>query len=317
VTDTSLPAATLSGSRIKLRQLALVDAVAATRNLRRAAQSLNLTQPAASRLLQELETMLRVQLFERSRRGMAPTRYGEAVLRHARRVLADLGALQSEIDGVRHGETGRLRIGVLGSTAAMLLPPAIARLKADHPRAIVEIHEAGHDALVAGLRSGALDLVIARTLSDTSDPDLAFQLLFEERFVVVSGTQRRPARRAVGLDQLVDEPWILPPRHVPARQRLDAAFLAAAGRTPTDIIECAVAALNQTLLQTRPMLALMPDRLAAEYARHRLVHRVPVTLPDIRGPVALVMLADRPPLPLVARFLDCLRAGVPPASGGG
>lgn len=315
--DSEVPLA----ARVKLRQLALATAIGETRNLRLAAQRLGTTQPAATRLLQDLEWALGTKLFERSPRGMSPTAEGAAALAHMTRALNDIDAIRAELDALGAGASGRVRVGVLGSIATLILPRSISRLKAGSPHTTVEITEGTHDVLVAGLRSGELDAVLGRTLTDVRAADLRFELLLEERFAVVTGVGQRGLRSRRGLATLVDAPWILPPQGVPARQRLDAAFLAAAGRVPRDVIESASILVNQQLLDEGGRYALMPEHVAAHYARRGLVARVACDLPDIYGPLALVTLRERRLLPAAAGFLDGLRQVVAelrlPASSAG
>lgn len=291
--------------RLRLRQLALVATLSETLNLRRAASRLSMTQPAASKLLQEIEATLGVQLFERSRTGTSPTVYGNAVAMRARRLFSDLEALRDDIDSIRHGSAGRVRVGVLGSTATVLLTRGLALFKRSHPNARLELREGPHDVLMSELRAGELDVIFGRAL--TTADDLVFELVFEERFVVVAGPQRNFPARTLGLERLVDEPWILPPAGVIARQRLDSAFLAAAGRTPRNVIESASILVNQTLLQETAMLALMPLQVAAYYAQRGLVRRVPAKLPEILGTVAMLTLRDRPALAQVQAFVASIR----------
>lgn len=294
-------------ARVKMRQLALATAIGETRNLRLAAQRLGTTQPAATRLLQDLEWALGARLFERSPRGMTPTAEGAAALAHMARALNDIDAIRTELDALGAGASGRVRVGVLGSIATLILPRSISRLKALAPHTTVEITEGTHDVLVAGLRLGELDAVLGRTLTDVRAADLRFELLLEERFAVVTGVGQRGWRSRRSLATLVDAPWILPPQGVPARQRLDAAFLAAAGRVPRDVIESASLLVNQQLLDEGGRFALMPEHVATHYARRGLVAPVACDLPDIHGPLALVTLSERRLLPAAASFLDGLR----------
>ena len=86
-------------ARLKTRQLLLLVALAEEGNIHRAAQVLNMTQPAASKLLKDLEDVLEVSLFDRLPRGMRPTWYGETMIRHARVALASLNQAHDELDG--------------------------------------------------------------------------------------------------------------------------------------------------------------------------------------------------------------------------
>ena len=99
--------------RLKTRQLMLLAAMEEEGNVRRAADSLGITQPAASRLLKELEDMLGVSLFDRTPHGMLATMYGEVMIRHARMVLSNLSHAHDEISALRAGLTGQDRKSVV------------------------------------------------------------------------------------------------------------------------------------------------------------------------------------------------------------
>ena len=90
-------------ARLKTRQLLLLVALAEEGNIHRASQVLNMTQPAASKLLKDLEDVLEVPLFDRLPRGMRPTWYGETMIRHARVVLASLNQAHEELTALKAG----------------------------------------------------------------------------------------------------------------------------------------------------------------------------------------------------------------------
>ncbi|MGT2432699.1 LysR family transcriptional regulator [Cupriavidus basilensis] len=92
--------------KISSRQIALINALAEHRNLRRAAAAMHTTQPAASLLLQQLEERLGVQLFERLPRGMEPTLYGEVLIRFAQGVTHEFGHAEAEIAELGRGAVG-------------------------------------------------------------------------------------------------------------------------------------------------------------------------------------------------------------------
>ncbi len=98
-------------------------------NVRRAADVLGMTQPAASRLLKELEDVLDVRLFDRTPHGMHATLYGEVMIRHARMVLSNLSQAHDEISALRSGLAGQVQIGTIATAAATMVPLAIARVK--------------------------------------------------------------------------------------------------------------------------------------------------------------------------------------------
>ena len=124
----------LSGlHRVSIRQLRLVTAIAEGGSMVRAAEAVGLTQPAVTKAVRDLERDLGVELFERGNRGVTPTIYGEALVRHAHRVLAQLVHAAEEIDDLAHGAGGRVAVGTLLAASAWLLPKAIARLGPNDP----------------------------------------------------------------------------------------------------------------------------------------------------------------------------------------
>ena len=120
-------------ARLKTRQLLLLVALAEEGNIHRAAQVLSMTQPAASKLLKDLEDVLEVPLFERLPRGMRPTWYGETMIRYARMALANLNQAHDELVALKTGHFGQVGIGAITSPALSLLPAAIALVKQEHP----------------------------------------------------------------------------------------------------------------------------------------------------------------------------------------
>jgi DNA-binding transcriptional LysR family regulator len=293
--------------RLKLRQLLLLRALHDSGNLRRSAAALNLTQPAATRMLQELEGTLGVKLFERSPRGMAPTPYGEAMIRHAGAVLADLDSAREEISALAEGSHGRVAVGTLMSTASLLLPRAIARVKARSPRLQVTVQEGTHDHLLEALLKGDLDLMLGRLLPGTAQDAVLIEILYREEFRVVCGAANPLARRRPKLGELVDRPWILPPVHVPLRQRLEGLFLAQAGRRPADLVESTSVLTNLTLLRESDALGVLPAETARHYAKLGLLVELPVSLKGILGPVALVTRRNHARAPAAETLLVALR----------
>jgi molybdenum-dependent DNA-binding transcriptional regulator ModE len=109
-------------ARIKTQHLLLVASLAEYRSVQRAAQALNMTQPAASKLLHQLETILGVPLFIRHPRGVVPTEFGEILVRHARVALAELRHAHDSLEALRTGLAGHIKIGTEATSATGLVP---------------------------------------------------------------------------------------------------------------------------------------------------------------------------------------------------
>lgn len=171
--------------RIKFRHLDAFSAIARARSFKVAAEQLNLTQPAISKTLKELEEILGVVVMERSRSGVALTSEGEVFLHFAEQSTAALRHGLRSIQSASNA-AGVLKVGALPSVASALLPDAVLRFTAESPDTLVEIHEGPHHDLTARLRSGGLDLVVGRLGKPDTMVGLSFQQLYSEEVVVVA-----------------------------------------------------------------------------------------------------------------------------------
>lgn len=179
--------------RIKFRHLDAFSAIARARSFKIAAEQLNLTQPAISKTLKELEDILGVVVMERSRSGVSLTPQGEIFLQFAEQSTAALRHGMRSIQGTDH-IAGELRLGALPSVASSLLPEAVLTFMAQSPNTLVEIHEGPHLDLTSRLRSGGLDLVVGRLGRPDTMVGLSFQQLYTENVVVVANPKSAALR---------------------------------------------------------------------------------------------------------------------------
>src|SRR5262245_45579476 len=119
-------------TRLKMRQVRLLVALDEHRNMHRAAASISVTQPAATRLLGDLEKLLGLRLFERTARGITPNAYGESMVRHARVILSALDHSRDELNALLMGTAGKIVVGGLLVAAPVLVPRAVAKFKKRH-----------------------------------------------------------------------------------------------------------------------------------------------------------------------------------------
>ena len=281
-------------SRLKLRQILLLVALDEQRNMHRAAASVAMSQPAATRLLGDMERLLGFRLFERSARGVAPNAYGESLIRHARMMLAALDHARDEINALSEGTTGKISMGVLMGAAPARVPRAVARFKAQHPNHTVLIREGTTAGLTAALRRGELDLIIGRASSDVASEGLKFEAFYSEPMRVVARVGHPLAgRRTLKLSQLADEAWILPTPEAAYRRRLEGAFKQAGVEPPRRVVESVSILANSVLLQETDMLGVMPRDVAQQYRGLGMLAILPVTLPPPSGPVGVITLLGR------------------------
>jgi DNA-binding transcriptional LysR family regulator len=281
-------------SRLKMRQILLLVALDEQRNMHRAAASLSMTQPAATRLLGDLERLLGLRLFERSARGIAPNSYGESLIRHARIVLSTLDHSRAEINALLEGTTGKIVLGALLVAAPVLVPRGVARFKERHPRHTVLIREGTGASLLQALHHGEVDMVVGRAWSDVASDALRFEAFYAEPMRVVSRVGHPLARRrGLRLAHLAQWPWILPTPEAAYRKRLEGAFREEGVEPPLCIVESMSILTNTMLVKETDMLGVMPRDVAELYAGIGLVRIMPVKLPAPSGPVGVITAAGR------------------------
>ena len=152
--------------RLKSIHLRLVLQVALTGKLQAAAEEIALSQPAASRMLAEIEKLVGAALFTRHAKGMVPTPIGEAVVRHARQILQDLDKLDMDVAQIASGRAGSVRIGTVTGPAVGLVVPVVRAMRAQAPEVEFNIEVAPSTTLMRGLDEGIFDFVVARLAQD-------------------------------------------------------------------------------------------------------------------------------------------------------
>lgn len=305
-------------NRLKLRQLALLAELESAGSLHRAAGRLGMSQPAATRLIQELEDLMGASLFERTSRGMAPTAMGHMLMRHASLFLAGLDQVHEEAVALRTGNAGVLRVGFFPGTPPKLVGCAITRLKTETPLMDVHVVEGPNEALLTALREGGLDLVVGRSPAAGESQGLAFESLLQESFSVVCGAGNpQPPATPADLAELIHSPWILPVRSAPLRAGLEALFLGQCGRQPANLVESTSLPLNVALMTAGPYLAVMQSSLAREHAARAELRILIDRLPDLAGLMGIFTLSGQAPTSQALRMIDSLRitsAGLAPSA---
>jgi len=212
-------------TRLKLKQLRLLVAVAGRGSILHAARDMNLSQPAATKMIKDLETDFEVQLFTRTNRGVVPTIFGDSLIRHGKLVFAQIAHAAQELDDLAEGNAGRVVVGTLLAASARLLPLAIAGVLKERPNLVIKVVEGTNEVLMPGLRAGELDLVVGRLPTHRHRSDLGQMQLYDEEIVAcVRAGHPLAERKGVGLKDMVDFDWILPPAETTLRRQLDQHF---------------------------------------------------------------------------------------------
>ncbi|WP_336762314.1 LysR family transcriptional regulator [Asaia sp. VD9] len=280
--------------RLKFRQLLLLRQISREPALNRAARSLNLSQPTASKLLQDMETDLEAQLFERHAHGLTPTRSGLVAIRHAEQILADLGRLRHDLQAVGRGLSGTVTIGTIGAPLHEIITPVLVSLAETEPELCVTLHVGTSDDLMNMLHAGRIDLAIGRAIEGIGSDLLLVEELASEQLLIVAGAQNPINERIPKtLHDLRDARWIIHTRPSPMRQAIETAFTLARLPLPSFPIELSSVTATIDLLSQSDMLAVVPRSIYKLFARSGILRELPVSLPDIMGSYSLIRLRNR------------------------
>lgn len=267
-------------TRLKTRQLLLLVALDEEGNIHRAADALSMSQPAASKLLRELEEMLDAPLFERMPRGMRPTLYGEVMIRHARSVVGSLDQAREEVLALKSGQLGRVAVGTITSPAVSLLPAAIAQVKQHHPGLSVSVEIDSSNVLLESLAQDKLDLVIGRLSVERDKLHLRYEPLAEEQALAVARSGHPLlAAQSLTLADVVDASWVVPPAQSVLRHRFELMFQRQSLAPPSNVVESAELLFVTSLLSQSDMLAVLAAEVAHYYAAHGLLSILPLDMP--------------------------------------
>ncbi len=252
-------------SRLRLRQLRLLTAIADEGTVLRGSQLLNIAQPAATKSIKELEDALGVQLFDRSSRGVTPTNFGRVMIKHAKLILTQLRHAGEELESLEQGLTGRVHVGTLLAASTSLLPRALARLHERRPGIAVSIVEGTIDRLMPGLRTGDIDVVLGRLPEYREREGLKQEVLYLDTVSIVVRVGHPLAQReTLTLADLVEQAWVMPPPQTSLRRQIDHAFRHEGLEPPHDVIESVSILTNHALLKGTDMLAAMPNQVAVD-----------------------------------------------------
>jgi len=297
------------GRRLKMRDLQLLEAVVRWGSIAKAATHLNLTQPAASKAIGQLERALGVRLLDRSTRGVEPTVYGRVLLNRGAAIFDELRRGVTEIDFLTDPTAGELRIGGTASIVAGFLPAVLDRLCRRYPKMVFHVTEAEFRILQErDLGDRKVDLIIGPLPSTFTNDVADVEILFQESLCVVTGIKNKWARRRnIELAELIDEPWVLPPPVSPGDSLVVDTFHSSGLEVPRMSVVSFSVQMRNAMLGTGRFLGMQSDSMLRFGAKRLGIVTLPVQL---RGPlrkVGIVTLKNRMITPVAKRFIECAR----------
>ena len=293
---------------MNLRQLEYFLAAAKQRSLGRAAETSNISQPAISKAIRELERELGVSLLNRLPRGVETTHYGEILELRATSILRALARAEDELKAIKAGETGTISVGVGSSMRLNLLPDAILRLKSRHPKVEFRVISKLQDGLIEDVQKGNIEIAICELSISESNPTTTEIPLYAD-------SMRAAVRREHDLlkkpnlkpADCLEYDWILPPSKHLQRDRLDSLFLNLGLPRLNPAVESESTLFAMSLLKRCDMISWHPKSVIEEFSDQ--VALLPVSEFELPRKVGIVHMADMQFTTATRMLVDELQTG--------
>jgi len=289
--------------RVHLESLEWFVALAEIEHVTEAAAELGVSQPALSRALARFEADVGTPLFDRVNRRLRLNPYGQIMLEHARRSIAEMQSAVERIDALRNPDTGRVRLAFLHSLASWYVPEQLRRFRESAPRIAFELFQGPAHEITQRVLSGHADIAITSPRPDVSG--LVWHRLYEERLcLAVPRGHRLAARARVRLSAAADEPFVALGIQAGLRHLTDELW-AEDDIDPDIVFEAIEIPTIEGLVGAGFGVAVVPVPRNGDDSK--VVH-IPLTNAGAKREVGLVWDRHRPPAPPGQRFVTFLTA---------
>jgi DNA-binding transcriptional LysR family regulator len=295
--------------RLRYKHLLMLVTLGSTQNLHRAAVAMSMSQPATTRMLQEIEESFGCELFERQSRGIVPNALGEEVIRFAQTALNQLNRCAEDIAEKSQGGYGNLAIGTIMGAAPDLVVVSVAEMKKSYPRLRLRIMGDTSDQLIQLLDQGVIDLAVARRNIDNDRSRFDFEPLGNEKqIIVVHHSHPLAKNKALEMSDLIRNwPWILQPPTSPARIALEQSLERDMLPSPIDVIECSSVFAMLQLVQMTDALLYLSESVLKDYLRTGLVVALPIEVNEKMTPYGILTRRGTPITREMQHFTELLR----------
>ena len=293
--------------RVKLRDLDLLMAVIQTQSMGKAASIHNISQPAVSKAIAELEQTLGVRLLERFRKGVEPTLQGAALARRCAAIFEELRQGVQDLDFISDPAVGNLRIGATEPASSTIVSSVIHRLSATYPRMSFDVVTGDATTLYRELEARNIEMAMLR-LTEPVKRQHAVENLFYDDLVVVAGASNSLCRRrGIKLADLMHERWIMGPADSIFGSLQAEAFQACGLSPPQPTVTTVSSKLREELLSTGHFFSILPSFFLRFPRKHPSLRELPVKLANARHPISIVTLKGQTPSAISELFVKGAR----------
>jgi DNA-binding transcriptional LysR family regulator len=295
------------GSRISLRDLRILMAIADSGSMAKAAAKLGISHPAISKTISDIEGTLGVRLLDRGSQGTELTAYGEVLRRCGINIFDEMQQGLRSLDYLSDPNSGEVRLGCTDIILNSLVPPIVRRFAREYPGVQLDVKLANPgEHQIQQLRERNIDLLITRATGPQDD--FNSEALFEEPFVFVVGRDSKFAKgRRTVLKDIMSCNWVLPPYDSAPGALVAAVFQANGVSPPQPLVKTIAIQLTVSLIASGEFVGILPRSVAALSAHQSALKILPLKSSGPRISAEIVYLNNRTLSPAVVAFMNCAR----------
>ncbi|ANP86746.1 LysR family transcriptional regulator [Rhizobium leguminosarum] len=292
---------------LKLNHLRMIVAIEDSGQISAAADVLNISQPAASRMLSEMESITKTSLYERVARGVVLTTFGAALARRARKILLELREASREIGELKSGKGGSVFIGAVTAPAMSLVVPAINKVRKAYPGIEINIQVETSNVLARELLAARHDFIIGR-IPDDLNPRLfeVTEIGIERACLIVRSSHPLMKQKTSGLADVRDYDWVFQPPGTLLRRTIEDVFLSRGVALPENIVNTSSLLLTCAIIcetdAIAPVAVDVAQFLASQGSNASDVRMLPIDFDINVKPYSMITARERA-LPPSARLL--------------
>jgi DNA-binding transcriptional LysR family regulator len=296
------------GRRLKLNDLHTFLTVAELGSMGKAAERLGISQPSVSKAIADIEHAIGMRLLDRTATGVEITPYGRALFRRGLGAFDELRKGIQDISFLNDPARGEVRVGCPEAIASGILVQILDQFCSRYPRMTIAVSAADNmPEEFSQLRKRKVDLLIGGIALPFREEDLDAESLYDDQLLVVSGSKSRWAnRREIDLEELVDEPWLLPADSL-FGSRVAEAFTSKGLPVPKFGVKSYSVYQRIHLVASGRFLAIQSSSVVRRAAEHFSLKILPVDLQISSWPVAIVTVKNRTVTPAVQMLIDLVR----------
>ncbi len=293
---------------MKLSQLRNLVAVAEAGSVRQAARNFNISQSAVTKSIQQLEDHLGVELLHRVSHGVTPTAAGEALVKRAKVINAELRQARNDIETVQGGMSGEIRVSASPTVTLGLLPMAVTEFKRSRPKVRFQIEEGLFPEVLPAVRKGEIDFAICLVPEKPREDELNFELLVRDRLIPAVRPQHPLTQRTdLTLEDLRDEEWVSYRRRQSSRDIFEMTFVLNDLEPPENVTKCTSFSCILALVDNSDCITLVPKKMFSAKVKAGAIAPLFMETPMPSWNVMVISRAKHVLSPICCDFLQELR----------